>query len=432
MRRLLAALALLPMPALAAPGFIPIQGTLTDDNGVAIDGAVNVTFRLVTDSTGATGTWSDTFSVDVVDGRFATELGGANNALDLSIFSLYPTVHLGITVEGDTEMPLVPLDHVPYAAWADHAGDAATLGGATLGGIRAEIPATSDLAQAARDAAYDTEAELTTVLDPHYDYSGGTGIDVTGTVISADQTQIEAWATGVCYDSPSELTAALSGTYQPDWTDIANIPSGFADNVDDDTQLSQTVVEGYARGVAYDTPAELTTALAGNYEAAGYTPDWNDLTSMPAGFADGNDDDNQLSRATVEGFARGVAYDTPGELTTALANTYVPAAQATRDENATPMRTCAGRTAPSDWAIYSTYHPVVDVDITGCGFTSKPYITIALHGSGSHWTTVGGSSVYSATKDGFRVHIRSVDSSTADTYTTAASQWYIEWIAVGN
>ncbi|TNE89907.1 MAG: hypothetical protein EP330_10070, partial [Deltaproteobacteria bacterium] len=175
MRTAILGLALLSSPALAAPGFVPVQGVLTDSNGVAVDGAVDVTFSLFSDSTGTTSLWTDTITVDVVNGKFATELG-SSLALDLDTFSNFAGVHLQITVAGDSPMPMVPLDHVPYAA---HALNTDKLGGASLDDIRAEIPLTSDIQGAARDAAYDTEQELTDVLDDNYVVTAGTGISIT-------------------------------------------------------------------------------------------------------------------------------------------------------------------------------------------------------------------------------------------------------------
>ncbi|TNE85170.1 MAG: hypothetical protein EP330_27620 [Deltaproteobacteria bacterium] len=256
MRSVLCLLATLPSLAFAAPGYVPVQGVLTDSNGAAVDGSVDVTFTLYDDSSGSTSLWTDTLTVVVTDGRFAVALG-SNLPLDLTTFENYAGAHLGIQVSGDTEMALVPLDHVPYAAHAEHATNADTVGGESLSGIVSQIPLTSD---------------------------------------------IQTAALGVC----------LPSTYVPDWTDLTGVPTGFSDGVDD--ELTQAEVEGFARGVAYDTLTELTDALDSRYLSSGETLDWNDLTNVPSGLADG-DDDTQLSQATVEGYARGVAYDTVAELT---------------------------------------------------------------------------------------------------------------------
>ncbi|TNE85660.1 MAG: hypothetical protein EP330_24730 [Deltaproteobacteria bacterium] len=258
MRTALSLALLLPQIALAAPGFIPVQGVLTDSTGAVVDGAVDVTFTLYADGGGTTSLWTDTITIDVVDGRFATELGGGTIPLDLDTFKTYGAVHLGIQVSGDSPMPLVPMDHVPYAAHAAHAADANTLGGATLSEIQAQVPLVSDIEQAA-------------------------------------------------------LAVCLPDTYVPDWTDLTNRPAGLDDG---DDVLSQAEVEGFARGVAYDTLTELRTDLDSIYLPTSYAPAWTDITGRPSGLDDGDD---VLSQSTVEGYARDVAYDTPAELTSALA-----------------------------------------------------------------------------------------------------------------
>lgn len=51
-----------------------------------------------------------------------------------------------------------------------------------------------------------------------------------------------------------------------------------------------TWVSAQARLAAYDTPTELTTALAGEYRAANWVPSWSEIQGRPAGLDDGDDD----------------------------------------------------------------------------------------------------------------------------------------------
>ena len=218
--------------AQAADGHIPVQGVLTDSAGLPIDGTREVSFTLFSDGGATQALWQETVTLDVVEGVFALELG-TTVPLNLDVFANYPAVHLEIQVADDSPMDLVPLGHVPYAAWAEQAADADTLGGSSLADIQAEIPLRSEIETIARDTAYDTPAELTAELDSRY------------------------------------LQVA---SYAPSWTDLTGIPAGFADGVDD--VLTQSTVEAYATGVAYDTPAELTAALSGSYvDATGGTAD---------------------------------------------------------------------------------------------------------------------------------------------------------------
>lgn len=262
-------------PAQAAPGFIPVQGYLTDSAGTAIDGSVDVTFRLTSDASGTAALWQDTLTLDVVNGTFAAELG-SSLALDLDTFASYPTVHLGITVAGDSEMPLVPFDHVPYAAWAENTG---LLNGVSLAAIRAEIPASSDIQAEARAVSFDSESELTALLDDNYTYSGGTGITVTGTTIDLDQATVEGYAAGVCYDTESELTTLLDDNY--------TYTSGTGISISNNQiTVDQTTIEGWANGVDTNTTYSNGTGL--------------NLTGTVF----------SVDQTTVEGWANGVDTDT--------------------------------------------------------------------------------------------------------------------------
>jgi hypothetical protein len=114
---------------LAAPGIVPVQGYLTDTAGTPIDGEVGMTFRLYADASATLPFYSDTLTVDVVEGRFTTNLGGGTQTLDLARFAMHPDAHLAFQLASDNESPRVRLGTVPYAAFA-HA--ATTLGGETL------------------------------------------------------------------------------------------------------------------------------------------------------------------------------------------------------------------------------------------------------------------------------------------------------------
>ncbi len=118
----------------------------------------------------------------------------------------------------------------------------------------------------ARAVCYDTESELTDALDDNYmpidwrpnwtdiqgipadiadgdgggtAYDAGTGLALDGTTFSADQAIFEGWARAVCYDTVDELTTLLDprylpSDYVPSWDDLPDIPTGFADGIDND------------------------------------------------------------------------------------------------------------------------------------------------------------------------------------------------------
>lgn len=232
----------------AAPGIVPIQGVLTDSVGAAVDGDIRVTFRMVTDDTGSIEVWADTLTVAARNGRFAVDLG-SNAPLDLDLFAAHPRLYLGVTVDSDSEMPLVPLSHVPYAAWAENS---ARLGGQT---------------------AAELEAAILTVTDTQYLSSG----------------YVPQWSniTGV---PPELLDGDADTTYSGSDFVISNQACGAGSAIVALSANGGIVCESVSSG-GFTTEAELTALLDDNYLGASYVPTWASLPDVPAGFADGVDND---------------------------------------------------------------------------------------------------------------------------------------------
>jgi len=96
------------------PNLIDFQGRLTDDNGNAVNGTVNITFSIYDVDTGGTALWSESQAVDVTEGLFNVTLGNIT-PLDESYF-ISPDRWIGILVETDNEMsPRTRITSVPYA-----------------------------------------------------------------------------------------------------------------------------------------------------------------------------------------------------------------------------------------------------------------------------------------------------------------------------
>src|SRR6056297_926201 len=153
-------------------------------------------------------------------------------------------------------------------------------------------------------------ASIAAQVDTNTTYTAGAGLDLTGTTFSVDGSSIT-----------------------PDWTNITNIPAGFADDIDNDTQLSDaevaTAVNSEFPNLDTDStddfsgdfpdltniPAGLadgdddTTYSAGagldltgttfSVDGSTITPDWTNITNIPAGFADDIDNDTQMTDAEV-------------------------------------------------------------------------------------------------------------------------------------
>jgi hypothetical protein len=235
MRKILitvAACLLFAAPAVAdAPAFLPLQGVLTNTDGTPVDGDTAIRFALYTADMGGTELWNETQTVPVDQGFFTVYLGDTS-VLDLSLFRDNESVWLGVRVGSDSEMSRFQVATTGFAGFAQYAGDAASLGGhaATDFVTSGSGVAWTDLTGVPADLA-DGDSDTT--------YSAGSGLTLTGTTFAADQAAIEGWATGVCYDTVAELRADLDSVYAAAshthaWSTITGIPAGFADGVDND------------------------------------------------------------------------------------------------------------------------------------------------------------------------------------------------------
>ncbi len=343
-------LLLLLASAWAAPfGSVPVQGHLTDSSGLPVEGLTSL-HAILYDVDPLFPLWEDDFDVIVDKGTF-TILLGEGIALDLAMFRDYIDVKLQLDV-GTESLGPIPIGSVPYAGYAAHAGDAQTLQGQAAADFHPSTwtPDWTDLT--GRPAGLDDGDDNTT-------YAAGTGLLLDGSnVFSLEAAEVESIAAGVCFDTEAELTAALDdnylpAAYTPDWGDLTGVPDGIADGDDDTTyaagtgvtlsgttfSLDSSTVETLARGVAFDTEAELTAALDDNYLPASYTPGWSELTGVPADIADGDADTTyaggtgvNLSGTTfsadaayVAAQAKLAAFDTEAELTALLDDDYLPA-----------------------------------------------------------------------------------------------------------
>ncbi len=130
------ALGLVLTPALAkaqsagtAPAFLPVQGFLTDAAGQPIDGQTDLTLSLYATAIAGSVLYQETQTV-MVDHGFFTLYLGQNWPLDLSLFRDHGQLFLGVQVGTDAQMsPRLVLGTTPYAAFAQYAGDAASVGG---------------------------------------------------------------------------------------------------------------------------------------------------------------------------------------------------------------------------------------------------------------------------------------------------------------
>ena len=351
-------IALPGLDALAeAPAFLPVQGHIASSEGEALDGDVNVTFRLYPTLMGGTALYEETQPVTFRSGHFFAYLGDGG-ALDLSIFADHDAMYLGMTIGEDTEMrPRILLASTGYAAYANNAGNAKKLGGKDA----SEYALKSDTATLTWNGLQDIPAEFADGIDNDTTYTASTGLSLNGNSFRVNRSVIEAWTRNACYDTEAELRATLDqyysagGTGVVSWSSINGLPPTFADGLDDDTtyaagngielngnafSVNQSTIEGWIQNLAYTDLAQLRTVLDSIYLNQTATVTWSNIAGLPPGFADFTDNDTtyaagngidlngnafSVNQATVEGYARGVAYDTEAELTAVLDDNYMGA-----------------------------------------------------------------------------------------------------------
>lgn len=374
----LMALALLgSAPALAAPGLLPLHGNLTDAEGVPLEGDTSLSFTLYGDDARTDVLWSSTQTVALSSGNFTTQLGAAT-PLDLELFAGTDTVYLGVAVGGDAEMELVRLGTVPFAAFADWAGeaelatvaemadvadDALALGGTPAAEVIGSIPDQATVEGWATAVTYDTVDELTADLDAVYQLTAGNGLQLVSNELRVVEADLRS-----LLDDDYVLTAgdgiAIAGgaisVVESDLLDLLDDDYGLSagDGLTLDTATRELSVDAraltadldddygftFGEGLEVDSGTlevsvveeDLTDLLDDGYLDIEYQPAWSDLTGVPTGLADGDDDTTYTAgaglalsgttfsvvRATIESYAEGVAYDSVAELRADLDSVY--------------------------------------------------------------------------------------------------------------
>jgi hypothetical protein len=199
---LLAALFAPAVAFAAPPASLPIQGYLTDDGGVPIDGNHDVRFRIYTSPTGTTSEVDDELPIDVDNGTFAAYVDVPHE-----LYTANDELYLGLSVDGNAEMtPRFHIATAPYAARAVYADECDLLEGLSASDFR-QVTDTIDFTDIVNlpTGLSDGDADTT--------YTAGAGLSLTGTEFAVSQSTVEGWAQGVSYDTPTELTDALGATY---------------------------------------------------------------------------------------------------------------------------------------------------------------------------------------------------------------------------
>ena len=214
----------------AVPLQLTQQGRVLDNNGSAVSGAHDLTFRIFDSASNGSVYWSETLTVNFSNGYYAAILGTdeQNNPLDSSTLSLHP---LYLEVQLDNNAPMTTRYEITSAPFAQMSGN----------------------------------AEVAESVD------GGT---VNATEVSINSNQV--------IDSNGNWVG------QPitvDWNNIDpnTIPSYIADG-DDNTQLSEGQVEGYI------TNDIINFASGSQVGGSDIVTVGTFASNLPSDLADGDDD----------------------------------------------------------------------------------------------------------------------------------------------
>jgi hypothetical protein len=192
-------LSLLPTDVFAIPQTMSQQGRLLDVNDIPIEGSHYLTFRLFESNVASQALWEETLSVNFSNGFYTVVLGdNTSNQLESELFEQDP---LYLELQLDSESPFFPRQKMNTGPYAVRSGVAESLDGGNVNATQIQV-------------------------------GGMVVIDTDG-----------SW---------------IGPTMNLSWNDIQDIPSDFADGVDNDTVLSESEVEDFVTNGSLDL-AEGTT-----------------------------------------------------------------------------------------------------------------------------------------------------------------------------
>ena len=125
----------------AVPLQMTQQGRVLDNNGAAVTGTNDLTFRIYDSSTGGSVYWSEALTVNFTNGYYAAVLGAdeQNNPLDSSTLSLYP-LFLEVQLNNNTPMSTrYAINSAPYAQMAGNAEVAESVSGGVVNASEVQV-----------------------------------------------------------------------------------------------------------------------------------------------------------------------------------------------------------------------------------------------------------------------------------------------------
>ena len=99
-------------------------------------------------------------------------------------------------------------------------------------------------------------------------------------------------------------------------------------------------------------------------------------------------------------------------------------------EQAIKMGSGSTITAATSWQSYGNTGIYIDIDTSGCEFTTTPRYFTSIGGTGGHWSTTGATSIYNPTPTKFRVYVRWANGAPLTPAAANSRKWYINWFAI--
>ena len=257
-------------PALAVPVALSTQGRILDADGQPLEGPVQVAFRIMDAEADGEVLWSDSLTLDLDNGFYATRLGDEDGAAPLASDVLDQSP-LWLELQLDGEAPMTPrlsLDSVPYARLAERAeevaGGAVDAADVSVGGLEVIDSAGrwvgptpevgwSDLLDIPPDFADGSDADALLDLTcsdgqwPVFDGTGGgwvcDGFSDTTLSDAEVRTAVEGAAVDLLAGSSMDGHSLLTEDSALDWSQLDGVPSGLDDG-DDDTLASLSCADG--------------------------------------------------------------------------------------------------------------------------------------------------------------------------------------------
>jgi hypothetical protein len=250
----------------AVPGTINYQGILVE-NGTPVDGTKSVHFRIYDSASGGASLWTEVQNVTFTNGLFSVLLG-STDAIPETVFD-GSRRWLSVSIADGPEItPRGEIASVGYAFRSAAAQEAQ----------RADSAGTS------ASAAYADAATNADKLDG-FDSSQFAGAAHTHDSRYYTQTQLSA----------SDGTPPNQGSNAVNWNNLGNMPAGFADGVDDVGAGGVTDHGDLAGLLDNDHPQyalrdSLVTSDGTPPNTGSNLVSWDNLKDVPTGFADGIDD----------------------------------------------------------------------------------------------------------------------------------------------